>query len=115
MMSRIRTIKPEFWKGHQESWGGARSKLYIIQEETTELIKIGIAGHPSRRLVTLQCGNSRRLHLRAVYEGPPDVCMAVEKFILKHFHSWRIGGGEWMRRSVEQVTHLLADFEETAE
>jgi hypothetical protein len=110
-MARIRSIKPEFWRTNQDAWTHARSALYIIQEKKRGPLKVGIAGHPIRRLSMLQCGNPRKLHLRAVYEGTDEACMFVERWLLEQFEGSRIIG-EWIHADLDDVLIALLQFEE---
>jgi hypothetical protein len=108
-LSRIRSIHRNFWRAVNEPWDGARTNLYLVQEGDGGPIKVGIAGHPFRRLSDLQCGNYRRLHMRAIYGGPPGACAQVERYLLKYFGSV---GGEWLQAELDDVLKVLATFEE---
>jgi len=66
-MSRIRSIHPENWP---VNFRGNFRHLYVVQEGENGPIKVGIAANAFWRLGELQVGNPRRLHLRAVFEGP---------------------------------------------
>lgn len=108
-MSRIRTIKPEAWKLDREVWDHAKSHLYIIQEHDGP-IKIGVAGHPIRRLSGLQSGNSRKLNLISVYAGAAADRIAIEiEFGLK-FQEKRLVG-EWFNMTAADAQAFFASFE----
>jgi hypothetical protein len=111
-MARIRSIKPEFWKKEQEAWGFARENLYLVREGEDGALKIGIAGHPVRRLASLQCGNHRKLNLVAVYSGSAAACMAVERYVLRHFGPT---SGEWFWADIDDVLKFIGVFAEDAE
>lgn len=68
--------------------------IYVVSEAGTNYYKIGIAGHPTRRLSTLQCGNNRRLELFAVYEGSRGDCARIEGAALRFFDAPK--GSEWV-------------------
>lgn len=106
-MSRIRSVHPEQWRKDSEAWGSARSNLYVIQEGDNGVLKVGIAGHPVRRLMMLQTGNYRRLHLRAVFEGTDRSCMAVEAYLLRYFDR---AGGEWFFADLSEVLRVIEAF-----
>lgn len=108
-MARIRTVSPRNWKSVHEPWGFARTHLYLIQEGKTGPVKIGIAGHPYRRLAMLQSGNSRRLHLRFVFEGDMETCVDIEKAVQSFFSKKRLHG-EWFKCSVEEACIFLHSF-----
>jgi hypothetical protein len=108
-MNRIKAVHSNFWRTVEEPWGGARTNLYLVQEGADGPIKVGIAGHPFRRLSGLQGGNYRRLHMRAIYEGPPGACAQVERYLLKYFGTV---GGEWLRAELDDVLKVLSTFEE---
>jgi hypothetical protein len=109
-MARIKTIKPEFWAKENDGWGQARRHIYLIQEGADGPIKVGVAGHPTRRLTTLQAGNSRRLYLCAVYSGTPEDCCEVERQTLKHFGRL---SGEWLRdNNLDDVVGFLNTFDD---
>ncbi len=110
-MPRIHTIKllslkKEAWRKQSEAWGHARCNLYVIEEEGGP-IKVGIAGHPARRLSMLQCGNHRRIHLRAVYCGTAQSCREVERYLLRYFQS---AGGEWLYAELDDVLRVINAF-----
>lgn len=107
-MADIRIVPQDRWRKVEEPWGDARCNLYLVQEGKDGPIKVGIAGHPFRRLSGLQSGNYRRLHMRAIYEGPPGACARVERYLLKYFGTM---GGEWLRAELDEVLKVLAAFE----
>jgi hypothetical protein len=103
-MSRIRTIKPEFWRRNGEVWDLGCS-LYVVQEDDS-YIKVGISEHPIRRLSTLQCGNSRKLHLRAVFCGDRPACRDMEKCVSKYFKD-NLVRGEWLTARLSDVVTFI--------
>lgn len=110
-MSRIRTIKPEDWKNQNQAWNHGRANIYLVQEGDEDLIKVGIAGHPLRRLSALQAGNWRRLHLRRVYSAAPSLCVHIERHVLRYFAKRRVSG-EWLRCGLVEVADFVDSFEE---
>lgn len=109
-MARIRSIDAHLWKPENDPWGFARTNLYLIQEGKRGAVKVGIAGHPMRRLGTLQCGNPRQLHLRCVFEGEPNDCVAIEVATKKFFQT-RSVRGEWIRAPIEEMHQFIRSFE----
>jgi hypothetical protein len=93
-MARIRTIKPDEWVTQNEVWPHGCS-LYVITESGSSRTKIGIAEHPLRRLSTLQCGNSRRLVLSAIFTGDRAECRRIERALLSLYIGLNLGG-EWL-------------------
>lgn len=88
--------------------------LYVIQEADDSHFKIGIAGHPVRRLSSLQAGNRRRLSIVAVYEGTKTNCLYVEKVALKFFRA--SPGSEWVwTECLPEITEFLDAFCEAEE
>lgn len=108
-MARIRSIHQKFWKPENQAWGTARAHLYVIQEGDNGPLKIGIAGHPNRRLGMLQSGNYRRLYLRAVYEGTDTACKQIEHYAHRAFER---AGGEWFYADLEDVVKFLSIFDD---
>jgi hypothetical protein len=109
-MSRIRTIKPEFWRPVSQWWNGHDCHLYLVQEGEHGAIKIGVAAHPTRRLSSLQCGNKRRLHLKAVYGGTRKDCLKVERAVLQ-FYNGDIDR-EWITCDLEGVVRTIGRLAE---
>ena len=107
-MARIRTIKPDLWVNSNAAWPHGCS-LYVIEEQRPGPIKVGIAEHPIRRLSTLQCGNPRQLHLRAVYSGKREDCRWVEGAILFRF-AGSVLRGEWIAEPLTDILAELGDF-----
>ena len=68
--------------------------IYLIQNVTTDDIKIGISKNPLKRLSQLQTGNGDKLILLGVYEVGND--RAIEKRLHKMFWQSR-QKGEWFR------------------
>lgn len=78
--------------------------LYVIQEENSSYFKIGIAGHPGRRLSALRSGNRRKLSLVAAYAGYRSDCLYVERVALRFFSA--APGSEWV--VAEDVDAIIA-------
>lgn len=81
--------------------------LYVIQEAEDHYFKIGIAGHPARRLSALQSGNRRKLNLVAAYAGTDAECAFFEKATLKYFKARP--GSEWV--CVERLDEIIGFLE----
>lgn len=111
-MARLSVINPRNWRTVQQPWGDARSRIYVVQEGEKGPFKIGIAGHPRRRLEALQCGNPRLLRLRLVFEGDIDSCVDVEKAAHAFFARKRVLG-EWFKCSIEEISLFLHEYTET--
>lgn len=107
-MSRIRTIKPDFWVGQQQAWPFGCA-LYVVQERRSGPVKVGIANHPIRRVCALQCGNPRRISLRSIYVGQRSDCRFVEGAILFLF-SGRSLVGEWLDVPLGEVLAEVQHF-----
>jgi|SRR5687768_2950171 len=83
--------------------------LYVIQEGDDCWFKIGIAGHPVRRLSSLQAGNRRLLRLVAAYAGTDAECCFFEKVALRYFKA--SAGSEWVcATDLSQITDYLDSF-----
>lgn len=108
-MARIRSIKPQAWVSQQQIWEHEYS-IYVIQERRKGPVKIGVAGHPFRRLSALQGGNPRVISLRAVYVGTRADCRWIEGAVLFRF-SGRAVRGEWLDVPLEEVLAELDTFE----
>lgn len=86
-----------------------RRCLYIIQEEATTYFKVGIAGHPLRRLSALQGGNRRKLFIRAAYHGSSNDCAYCERAVLRYFKAQP--KSEWFSAEyIDDVTQFLDSF-----
>jgi hypothetical protein len=84
--------------------------LYVIEEAGSGHFKIGIAGHPRRRLSGLQCGNFRKLSLVAAYQGSRAHCRKIELVALRFFRA--APGSEWVWvDSLAEITEFLGAFE----
>lgn len=103
----IKRLEVSEWRKDGEAWGRARTNLYVVQEGDDGPLKVGVAGHPVRRLMMLQTGNHRKLYLRAVYEGHESKCVAVERYILAYFESI---GGEWFLADLNDVIKVIDAF-----
>lgn len=110
-MARIRSIKPELWVMSQDKVWPASCYLYLIKEAQTGPVKIGVANHPTRRMGSLQGGNSRHLNLQAVFAGERSECFWVEKAVLSAFRS-SIIRGEWIAESVSAVVAVVQQYAE---
>ncbi len=108
LMPRIRTIRPEFWPRENDVWGGG-SCVYVLEEEASGFIKVGICIHPTRRVSALQVGNPRKLKLLALYGGIRRDCLAVERETL---HNFRVDAlrGEWVSTPKKAVLRFIAGF-----
>ncbi len=66
--------------------------IYVIKEDETENIKVGISCSPNGRLMTLQTGNPRKLTLIHKFEGThrteADIHEKLKEFNIK---------GEWFK------------------
>lgn len=108
-MARIKKIDVAALPGQQEAQQPG-CILYVIEEAGTSHFKIGIAGHPRRRLSGLQCGNFRKLSLVAAYQGSRSNCREVELVALKFFRA--APGSEWVWvESLTEITEFLGAFE----
>lgn len=88
--------------------------LYVIQEQESSYFKIGIAGHPARRLGALQAGNRRRLHIVAAYAGNDADCAYFEKVTLRYFKA--TAGSEWIyAERLSNITDFLDAFCEASQ
>ncbi len=84
--------------------------LYVISEIGTGYYKIGIAGHPARRLSGLQCGNHRHLEIVLSYEGSRASCARVEAAALRFFRAR--AGSEWVNpEQASDIEAFLSAFE----
>jgi T5orf172 domain len=83
--------------------------LYVIQEADDSHFKIGVAGHPARRLSDLQAGNRRRLSVKAAYAGTRANCLYIEKVALKYFRA--SAGSEWVyAESLPEISEFIDAF-----
>lgn len=107
-MARVRRIDLSELPAVQETQREACS-LYVIQEATESHFKIGVAGHPARRLSDLQAGNRRRLSIVAAYVGTRSNCLYVEKIALKFFRA--PPGSEWVYvEGLPEISEFLDAF-----
>lgn len=108
-MGGLKHVPKPTWTRIDEGWPtgawGGKCNVYVVQEESDGPFKVGIAGHPIRRLSTLQCGNYRRLHLIAVYAGTPSVCADTEKRCLRFFGAPK--GSEWFYADRDRLMSFL--------
>jgi hypothetical protein len=103
-MARIRTIKPDAWGGVNEAWPFGDC-IYVVQEGESGPLKIGVAWHPARRLSTLQSGNHRQLHMRAVFEADRRDCQRIVKELLRRLPVLR---GGWIAAPLAQVITAIS-------
>lgn len=108
-MARIRSIPECDWKLDKDPWGQERSFVYLITEEGGLPTKIGVAGHPVRRLSSLQCGNSRRLILVAVYECGRETAIRLERAVMFYFNEKMILG-EWIDERSSVIERFIDSF-----
>jgi hypothetical protein len=107
MIKAFQPVAEAAWRKDGEAWGRARTNLYLVQEGDSGPIKVGIAGHPVRRLMMLQTGNPRRLYMRAVYEGTEATCVTVERYVLRYFEC---AGGEWLYAELDDLKRVIDAF-----
>jgi hypothetical protein len=72
--------------------------VYVIRDEESDLIKIGVSETPQKRLVGLQTGTVNRLRLVATFSGGRD----LEAQLHATFAAARVAG-EWFRVRAEEV------------
>ena len=72
--------------------------VYVIRDEESDLIKIGVSEHPQKRLASLQTGTVNRLCLVAAFSGGRD----LEARLHATFAAARVAG-EWFRVCAEEV------------
>lgn len=106
---RIRSIKPEFWNTAQQPWEHGCS-VYVVQERRNGPIKAGIASHLLQRLSSLQCGNPRKLSLKAVFCGARSDCHSIEKHVLTSLSKFLVLG-EWLSCGITLATDEISKFE----
>ena len=88
---------------------GPHCCLYVLAEDGGENFKIGVAGHPNRRLTALQGGNRRRLTLVLVYAGTRTNCFEIERSTLRFFGAPR--HSEWVyAERLEDIERYLNSF-----
>jgi hypothetical protein len=104
-MARIREIEQSLWSKAYQAQTFAGPTIYVMEEEGG-LVKIGVATNPFRRLAMLQCGNPRKMTLRAVYAGSRSDCFALEKEILAAFADARVLG-EWIKTPADGLISIL--------
>jgi predicted GIY-YIG superfamily endonuclease len=65
----------------------SQNVLYLIQEEDSDWIKVGISKNLVSRLTDHQCGNPRMLSIMKVHTFPTMFyATLIEKVLLKHLH-----------------------------
>lgn len=107
-MALIKKIDVSSLPGQQEAQEHG-CFLYVIEEADTSHFKIGIAGHPRRRLSGLQCGNFRKLNIVAAYQGSRSRCREVELVALKFFRAAPSSEWVWVE-SLAEITEFLDAF-----
>jgi hypothetical protein len=88
--------------------------LYVIQEADSPHFKIGIAGHPARRISSLQGGNRQKLSIVAAYTGSRADCLYVERVALKFFKASPQSEWVWVD-GLAEITEFLDAFCEVEE
>lgn len=83
--------------------------VYIIAEEGTDFIKIGVADRPQSRVSCLQTGNPRQISLHVTYPFPSrEQAMQAERKMHEMFERTR-AVGEWFCMDVD-VAHRALGF-----
>ena len=120
-MSRVRSIKPEFWTDSASERTPIHYWIYCVCEEGAQLIgpcKIGVAAYPEKRFSSLQCGNWRQLiavwqmrlerrdtalkaEERCLHALRPDIYTVDNRPRLK---------SEWVDASPSQVLEVVLKF-----
>lgn len=89
---------------------GAYSDLravYVVTFGDEAMCKIGIAGTPSARLVSLQISHPEKLRFASLLWSPTSVvARKIEKHVHKLFGALRLSG-EWFRVSPKQATETI--------
>jgi len=105
-MSALKRLDEREWPSSNKGAGPYRD-LYVIQEEDSGPVKIGIAANAVERRVTLQGGNPRKLIIRAIYRGADKANVAaIEKALHAHFATARVVN-EWFDIEPEVVCELI--------
>lgn len=104
---KLKQIDPALWVREGDAWGLGPT-VYVITEAESGFTKIGIASHPLRRLSALQCGNPHEIILTAVFCGPREDCLRVEKRVLRIFGDDRIRG-EWLNVAFSRVIAAVSE------
>lgn len=79
--------------------------IYVIEEGLNGQIKIGTSSNPTKRLKSLQGGNSKRLKIIMAFEGGRSLENKIHKDLLKHRDSNR-KDGEWFDRNDAVFSYL---------
>jgi hypothetical protein len=77
--------------------------------DTSTVVKIGLAGVPSRRVKQLRTGNHLRLELAATVEVPDELALRIERALHGALASERLEG-EWFAPS-ERIELLIANID----
>lgn len=104
-MGRIRTIKPELLPMQQEP-AVEQHYLYVLQEGYSRNFKIGHAGHPRRRLSSLQGGNPQKLRIVACYAASEPDCRWLELEALVVLGAGP--GSEWVKTTLAVIIARIA-------
>lgn len=81
--------------------------LYLMSEGKDGPVKIGISGNPWARVMELQDGNSKRLHIVKAWSHPSrDVVLKRERF-LHHFCRLNRLVGEWFDLSEAEALAII--------
>ena len=90
---QLRAIPEDEWPVRRSS---TAMHVYIIQEGDGGPVKIGIARNAFWRITDLQCGNFRRLHIRAVFEvADRSTALEIESAAHAELTRHHSLGGEW--------------------
>lgn len=83
-------------------------KVYIIRQENSDILKIGIALYPEKRKKDIQVSNPNKLKVSMVIKTYKSASI-LERFLHKKFKSKRIRG-EWFEKIAnEEIEELIID------
>lgn len=85
------------------------AQLYIISEMLDGPVKIGRSVSAKSRLASLQTGNSRPLHLAAVYTMDAETVVTAEEYLHEELERHALVG-EWFDLSVDFMRAYMPDF-----
>lgn len=77
--------------------------LYLIRDEFTAYIKIGISLNPNKRIKELQTGNSNQLTL--LYSIQTEYYMKLESTLHRHYKYLNITN-EWFDLSINELNEI---------
>jgi hypothetical protein len=78
--------------------------VYLINENTTNLYKIGVSNNPEKRLKSLQTSNGNKLLLVAQFQTSFN--FKLEKFVHQQYHKNK-QEGEWFLFETNEVNLFL--------